>query len=504
MIATNAISGAAGSAGVFRGYGTTRYRIYVLIVLTLVYTLNFIDRVLVSVLAQPIISAFQLSDSQYGFLNGPPFAIFYAVLGIPIAMAADRYNRVRIVALSIAVWSVMTALCGLATSFLFLLVARIGVAIGEAGSTPPSNSIIGDYFIPRHRAAALGVFAMGVTIGSALANYFGGTVVRALDGPALAELFARGNWGWLAGVTDWSQIEGWRAAFVIIGVPGILVALLTLLTVREPPRGFCDAPGKPPAERAGIAETLRVLGSKPSFWFMSIGASLVALVGYGVIGFQAPMAQRLHGIGPGEFAVQFGGPFALVAAAGTFASGMLVARISHRMNRAVATVPAVGMAVAVPLYLYAFHSSTEDLPGIGRTAWCFATFLHYTYLGSQYTIGQGVVPERSRASAIAILILLIALIGNGLGPQVVGWLSDGFMAMRLESSGADSALTSALCRDAAGLARLSQDLQLVCRQAYGEGLRSSMAATVLIMLPAALCFYLSSRTLERDMVAGRR
>jgi MFS family permease len=504
MIVTNANAGAAESAAISTGYGSARYRVYVLIVLTLVYTLNFIDRILVSVLAQPIIAAFQLSDSQYGFLSGPPFAIFYALLGIPIAVAADRYNRVRIVALSIAVWSVMTALCGFATSFLFLLVARIGVAIGEAGSTPPSNSIIGDYFIPRQRAAALGVFAMGVTIGSALANYLGGGVVRALDGPALAGMLSSGGWDWMLGVTDWSRVEGWRIAFVAIGAPGILVALLMLFTVREPPRGYSDPSGAGRAQRAGIAETFRELAGKPTFWFMSIGASLVALVGYGVIGFQAPMAQRLHGIGPGEFAVEFGGPLALVASVGTFACGMLVARISHRVRRAVALVPTAGLLLSLPFYLYAFYSSTEEFRGLGRAALCFAFFFHYTYMGSQYTIAQGVVPARSRASAVAILLLLIALIGNGLGPQVVGWLSDAFMAMRLESSGAGGALTTALCRDAAEVARLSPDLQLICRQAYGEGLRSSMVATVSILLPAALCFYLSSRTLERDMVAGVR
>ena len=150
-----------------RSYGQPVYRGFVLVVLTLVYTLNFIDRNLLSVIAQPVISAFNLSDSEYGFLNGPPFAIFYALMGIPIAIAADRYNRVVIVALCIAIWSVMAALCGFATSFAFLLVARIGVAIGEAGCTPPANSIIGDYFRPASRANALGIYAMGVTLGGA-------------------------------------------------------------------------------------------------------------------------------------------------------------------------------------------------------------------------------------------------------------------------------------------------------------------------------------------------
>jgi MFS family permease len=143
----------------------------------MVYTLNFIDRNLLGVVAQPIIAEFGLSDTEYGFLNGPPFALFYALMGIPIAMAADRFNRVAIMALCIAVWSLMTALCGFASSFVFLLIARIGVAIGEAGGTPPSNSIIADYFKPKSRANALGIFATGVTIGGAMASGFGGLIV---------------------------------------------------------------------------------------------------------------------------------------------------------------------------------------------------------------------------------------------------------------------------------------------------------------------------------------
>ena len=164
---TDGTTAAAGEAAGGLSYGQPAYRAFVLLLLTLVYTLNFIDRNLLSVIAQPVINAFGLSDSQYGFLNGPPFAIFYALMGIPIAIAADRYNRVVIIALCIAIWSVMAALCGFATSFMFLLVARIGVAIGEAGCTPPANSIIGDYFRPASRANALGIYAMGVTLGGA-------------------------------------------------------------------------------------------------------------------------------------------------------------------------------------------------------------------------------------------------------------------------------------------------------------------------------------------------
>ena len=491
----------AGGSTDAQSYGTPSYRLYVLIMLTLVYTLNFIDRNLVNVIAQPIIQEFQLSDSQYGFLNGPPFAIFYALMGIPIAMAADRFNRVVIVAICISIWSLMTALCGFATSFAFLLIARVGVAIGEAGSTPPSNSILADYYTPKNRAAALGVFAMGVTVGSALANYFGGPIAHYLNGPALQALFEGWNWDWALGVTDWSQIAGWRVAFIVIGAPGLIIGLITLFTVKEPPRGFSDPPGTQKVERAGIRETMRELLGKPTFWTMAMGASIISVAGYGLVGFQAPMVQRLHGVDHGTFAIQFGGPLAIVAALGTFAGGMIVHRLTPRIPNAVALVPAIGALLAVPIYIFTFTRPTEEVYTVMRTVWCVGAFCHYMYLGSQYTIGQGVVSQRSRASAIAILLLMIALIGNGIGPLFVGWLSDMFMNMEMVKAGAGAELTSALCRNVAEVAKLAADQQSICRGAYAEGLKLSMISTTLFFIPAALFFYLSSRTLHRDMLA---
>lgn len=482
-------------------YGSASYRTYALVVLTAVYTLNFIDRNLINVIAQPIIAEFGLSDSQFGFLNGLPFAVFYALMGIPIAMAADRYNRVVIVSLCISLWSVMAALCGMATSFAFLLLARVGVAIGEAGGTPPSNSIIADYYKPKSRAAALSLFATGVTIGSALSNYFGGPIARNLNGPALQRKFEEWDWQWVLGLTDWSQVEGWRVAFVVVGAPGVLIGLLTLLTVKEPPRGYSDPPGNATHERTGLKETLQELAGKPTFWHMAAGASIIALVGYGLVAFQAPLAQRLHGVDPGTFALQFGGPLAITAALGTFAGGLIVDRLTPRLSTAVSLVPAVGMVLAIPLYIYAYLQSTEDLYSVSRPMWCLGVFFHYMYLGSQYTIGQGVVSQRKRASAIAILLLIIGLIGNGLGAQVVGWLSDFYFSMRLDDAGLASQLSNAICRNPAEVAKLATELQIACKSAYGEGLRYAMVTTVLLMIPSAFFFYWSSRTLKRDMLA---
>jgi MFS family permease len=482
-----------------RSYGTATYRNYVLGVLTLVYTLNFIDRNLLAVIAQPVITAFNLSDTEYGFLNGPPFAIFYALMGIPIAMAADRYNRVAIISICIAVWSLMASLCGFATSFLFLLMARIGVAIGEAGGTPPANSIIADYFAPRNRTGALGIYSTGVTIGGALSNAFGGPIATGLTGVALAAWFSGVGMVWAANALDWTQVDGWRIAFVVIGAPGLLVALLVALTVKEPPRGYSDAPGTPRSEKAGFRETLRELAGKRTFWTMALGASLTALVGYGLAGFQAPMAQRVHGIPPGEFALAFGVPLSLCSALGTFLGGYLAERLTPRSHNAVCWLPAVGMLLSIPLYEIAFFMPTERL-GLALVLWCLGAGCHFFYLGSQYTIGQGVVSARSRASAIAILLLCVALIGNGLGPQIVGWLSDFYMGMQIQASGMGDVLTNAACR-ARDLSSLSEAQQVVCRSAYGEGLRLSMATTTLFFIPAAALFALSGLTYRKDLVA---
>lgn len=479
-----------------QSFGTPGYRMYVLLSLTLVYTLNFIDRNLLGVVAQPIIAEFGLSDTEYGFLNGPPFALFYALMGIPIAMAADRLNRVAIIALCIAIWSLMTALCGFASSFAFLLIARVGVAIGEAGSTPPSNSLIGDYFKPKSRANALGIFAMGVTIGSAMAAGFGGIIVGLKD-ETVVSFFATFGMPDIHEQLGWGANFGWRFTFIALGLPGLMIALLIFLTVKEPPRGYSDPPGAQRVEKASIIETFKELGTKPTFWTMSLGAALVAFVGYGLFGFQAPMMQRLHGMAPGTFQLTYGVPLALISAVGTFMGGLLTERLTPRSGNAVAWIPAVGVLVAIPLYILGFYSE----PGTMQLVlWGTGAMFHYTYLGAQYTIGQGVVSQRSRASAIAILLFIIALIGNGLGPQIVGILSDMFMRIQIEGAGMGDTLTNAICR-AKDLSALPLDHQEVCKMAYGEGLRQSMAAVVLFFIPAAAFYLLASLTLKKDLVA---
>lgn len=476
--------------GHITGFGSKSYRTYVLLTLMVVYTLNFIDRNLMGVLAQPIIDSFGLTDGQFGFLAGWPFAIFYAVMGLPIAMAADRFNRVNIIAICIVLWSVMTALCGIAAGFFTLMLFRIGVAIGEAGCTPPANSIIADYYPAKHRATALGIYSMGVTLGAVLAYLFGGPIAD-MEGATFGAWLNAIGLGPLFSGLNWGDIEGWRIAFVVIGLPGVVIALVLWSTVTEPPRGYSDDPDAVKVEKAAIGETLKELSSKPSFWWMTMGAALVAFVGYGLFTFQIPMLVREHGLSVRDASVYYGAPLAAMAALGTFLGGYLTDKLTPRSPTAVAWVPAVGLLVSIPAYIAAFYSSNLTLVFI---FWAIAAMCHYAYLGAQYNIGQGVVSPQSRASAIAILLIVVSIIGNGIGPQFVGSVSDLLTNMQLASVD----LSPTLCAAREGL---SETQIGACSDARADGLKMSISITTLWFGVAAFCFLMSARTLQKDFVA---
>ena len=481
----------AETGGHLTGYGSKGYRTYVLIVLMVVYTLNFIDRTLIAVVAQPIIQSFELTDFQWSLVYGPPFALFYAAMGLPIAMWADRSNRVKIITLCIILWSIMTALCGLAAGFVMLLLFRIGVAIGEAGGTPPANSIIGDYYKPTSRATALGIYSMGVTLGSVLANLFGGPIAQ-MKGETFGAWIEGTIFGGLFGGFDWANIEGWRIAFVVVGLPGVLIALLLLLTVKEPPRGYSDPPQTEAQEQATFMDAFAEIWSKPTFWWMAVGAAFVAFVGYGIASFQAPFLQRVHGMGVRDAAINYGAPLSAFAALGTFLGGYITEKASKRSQRAVAIVPAIGLVIAVPFYSFALL--TNNLQYVFPVM-AIAAMAHYAYLGAQYNIASSVVTSRARATAVAVLLILVSIIGNGIGPLFVGFFSDLFMTGALVEAGSDIAL--ATCKASNGL---TDAMQTVCTAASGEGLRKSLALTSLWFLFSAFCFYMSSRTLKRDFI----
>ena len=462
------------------GYGSKSYRTYVLSALTLIYILNFVDRGLLAVVGPDLVPELGISDTQFGLLTGFGFALLYTIVGIPLARLADTGHRVWIMTICIALWSLMTALCGLSTeitlgsmtigAFWVLLMCRVGVGVGEAGCTPPANSLIADYFTPRERSQALGVYAMGVTLGGMFANLIGGWVTDAFD---------------------------WRTAFFVVGLPGLLIAAIFKMTVKEPPRGYTDPSSTQPKERVELREAIRELTTKPAFWLMTAGATIAAFCGYGISSFQSIFLVRAHGITTGEAAIWINTPVAFVAASGTFATGWMATRLYKKYPGAIAWVPAIGLALSVPFYLFAF--TTENLLYAGI---CLGIggFVQYGYRAAQYTIGQGVVTMRVRATATAVLLFVVNLIGYGFGPLFIGAVSDIFFVNGIVELGVTAEeLARNQCHPRV-IAELSEPLQNVCGVVYADSLRSAMLITASLYAACAFFFLLSWRRLDKDMV----
>ncbi len=466
-------SQAAALTNTGQAYRSSGYRNYVIISLMLLYTLNFIDRILIGVVAQPIIEEFKLQDWQFGLLSGFGFALMYTVMGIPIARIAERMNRVRIIAASVVLWSLMTALCGIAGSFIALLVFRVGVGIGEAGLTPAANSIISDYFPPRSRARAIAIYTMGITLGGVLANAFGGPI------------------------TEWFS---WREAFLALGIPGILFGLIFLFTVEEPPRGYADPPTAKKSEQISMGETVKELSAKPTFWINMFAASLVAFVGYGVSNFQVAFFQRVHEMSISEVALQIAVPLGLAASFGAFITGYLTEKLSSRYPNAVAWLPGIMLIACVPFYWIGF--TTESVP-FALAVLLVGAVLHYGYLGAQYTICQGVASVRSRATAVALFLFVVNLIGYGCGPLVMGIVSDLLMSADLAASQFAAELTPQSCKGKSDelIAALGADKASACLTASAEGLRWSMIYIVSIFLIAGAMYVFACKTLQQDLVA---
>jgi len=405
------------------------YRYYALAVLVIGYVVNFVDRQILAVLLEPIRKDLLFNDFQLGLLGGLAFAVFYATLGIPIAMLADRKSRVKILAAAMAVWSVMTALCGLATNFFWLLLARIGVGVGEAGASPPSHSLISDYFPVSTRATALSIYALGIPIGS----WIGTTI---------------GGWG--------ADNLGWRATFFLVGLPGLLVAALVALTLREPPRGMSDLPHSPEPEPNNIpqretSETSNVIAAnntagdaprwqevftylwaKRSFRHLSIAAGLHAFVSYGATNWNPSFLNRVHDLSYTETGYWLGMVY-FIGAIGTFLGGFLGDQISDKTGekRWYFWIPAASLIAMVPLQLWAYLDSNA----MTAIAVLFPiSILSGMYLGPAFAMTQGLVTLRMRAVAAAILLFVLNLIGMGLGPTLVGVLSDVLMPATGEDS----------------------------------------------------------------------
>ena len=475
------------------GYSTAGYRAYILGSLLLVYVFNFIDRAILAILNDPIKESLRLEDWHMGLLGGLAFAMLYTTLGIPIARVAERVNRKWIIIFSLVLWSAMTVLCGLATSFVMLFVLRICVGIGEAGCTPPAQSMIADYFKPSSRATAVSIYALGVPLGAMIAGVAGGWINDYVTGQGVYAMFGSWGWSWAQGLVDWQSLEGWRLAFILVGFPGVVLAGILLLTMKEPPRGYTDPPQAVKPEPASFSQVMKILWNKPTYVHVVIGASLAAFAGYGIGHFVPAYFVRTHELSLSQAAIYYSLILGLCGAIGVFSSGYISDRISSRHPNALSWLPAIGMATAVPLYVFGF---LQDVLWLTMPPLMVAALLKYFYLGPMYAVAGGVVDSRMRATSVAVMLFATNLIGLALGPTVSGLLSSVIKGGILSAS--DLELSLEACKVPANL---SAEAVAVCSKADSTGLQYAIVIFACVYAWAALHYLLAGRTLQRDMVA---
>mgnify|MGYP002779421336 FL=1 len=451
----SAVTGTEAPAGVSVGQPTgpevplvsDGYRRYALVMLLIVYTINFLDRQIVSILAEPIKNDLQISDTQLGLLTGLAFGVVYCGFGIPIARLADRFNRVWIIGISLVVWSTFTVLCGRAWNYASLVVFRMGVGVGEAGCTPTSHSLISDYVPKEKRASALAFFSMGTPLGSLLGLAMGGIIADAY---------------------------GWRTAFLLAGAPGLILAVVIFLTLKEPRNAMSEAARKAAASsRLGFNATLKYLARKRTFWCVAFGGSVKAFIGYGHAPFTASFFLRVHGDEVSRLADVFGlnalgflgivlglltGVFASIS---SWAGGAIADKFGGRDLRAYGSVPAIASLAAVPFYIAAMLSPSALFALLLLIP---VNLLGSLWYGPVYASAQGLVPPQMRAtSGVEVADLAPA------GALTVGAFSDFY----------------------------NYGLGL----GAGDGVRWALISTALFNVIAAALFWMARRRIREEMVS---
>ena len=410
-------------------------RHYALGILVVVYTFNFIDRQILSILLEPVKTELGLSDTQMGLLTGFAFAMFYATLGIPIARFADRTNRRNLIAAALGIWSIFTALSGLAQNFWHMLAARIGVGVGEAGCSPPAHSMIADYYPAEQRATALGIYSLGIPFGIMFGLFAG---------------------GWI------NEFFGWRAAFFVVGVPGILLAILVRYTLAEPPRGMAEGRVDTGAQPS-ISETLSYLWQKKSFRHMSFAAALSAFVGYGFVTWAPAFLIRSFGMGTGEIGTWFGLILGVAGGVGIAGGGYLADKFGAKDPKWYLWTTAIALIIATPFNIMVYFATNSTL---ALLAMILPVLFGNFYQATTFSQTQGISELRMRAVAAGILLFIINFIGLGFGPQVVGLVSD------------------------------------LLTESYGqESLRYALLVCSLVNIWAALHYFIAGRHLKDDLVS---
>ena len=370
-----------------------RYRWYVLAVLTGVSTFAFIDRQLIVIMQESIKAEMGLSDTQLGLLSGLAFAFFHATFGLVIARLADQYNRKNIITAALTLWSLITAFTGYANNFIQLLFARMGVGIGEAGSSPPAHSMIADYFPPQERGKAYAIHTMGIYFGLLFGFLLGGLL--------------ESTWGW-------------RSAFFIIGFPGILFAALLYFTIKEPQRGRFDdsqATEKVPS----IQQVLKILLAKKTFIYLGIGSTLHAFVGAAFANWMPPFLARVHNMGTMEIGLWLAFAIGICGSIGTFLGGYLGDKLAKKDQRWYLWLSSIAVLLSFPFALGVLFSENKT---VALLFYLMPNVLYAIFMGPSYAVVQGMVSSNMRAITSAVFLLLINMLGNGFGPLSVGMISD--------------------------------------------------------------------------------
>ena len=378
---------------------STRQKNYTLFVLVLVFTSSHVDRQIMGILGQPIKESLQISDTQLGLLTGIMFAVFYATLGMPMAMWADRRNRRNLISFSVFLWSGMTALCGAAASFTQLLLFRIGVGVGEAGSNPPSHSIIADLYPKEQRATAMAIFGTGI------------------------------NWGILIGflVGGWiNEWYGWRAAFVVVGLPGVFLALLVRFTLKDPPRGYADGKGQelPEVTPPPFWNVAKFMLYNPVLRNIVAAGALIAFTGYASVIWIPIYLVRIHGMGTGEVGTYLALFIGVGGAIGIYLGGRLADLLAARHGEQwLPWIVAIVSLLGIPFLYFCFSAATQT-----GALWAYAlpAALGTVYVAPGFALIQNQTPTEMRSVAAAINLFIVNIIGLGLGPFSIGFFSDMF------------------------------------------------------------------------------
>ena len=422
------------SAGETRAHSGTHAH-YTLGVLLAIFVFSHVDRNILNILVEPIRSELGVSDTAMGWLTGPAFSVFYASLAVPIARLADRISRRTIVLVGLVLWSLVTAAQGLVRVFSDLAVARIMVGVGEATTSPASHSMISDLYPPERRAMPLALFGSGGHIGTMLGYMIGGVV------------------------NDWM---GWRTAFVVVGLPGLALALLAWATIREPQRGVVEA--QQDEREYGMGEVFRYLWSRRSFRHLNIACILYVASIYGFNVWGPTFLIRVHGMTTSEAGLFFGPVTGIAGLSGSLFSGWLSDRLARRDVRYSMWIPALGGVLAIPFgvaFLFA------DDPMLGLFFYGCQVFVATFWMGPGFWACQGLAKLRMRAMAAAVLLMNVNLFGMAMGPVLIGSMNDAL------------------------------------RGAYGElGIRYSLLALCIPLLWAAFHSLAANRTLAADLAAA--